>query len=655
MYKHILIFFLLTFSLSNFAQRTCGTMDNLANQEKNNPQLKINIENLEKLIRRYESDPKYRTENILTIPVVFHVIHNGDAIGTNENISDSYINAQIAQLNADYAKLNSDFSQNPSVFQGVAADTKVQFCLAQQDPYGDCTTGIDRQYFSSATWAETAIESTLKPNTIWDASSYFNVWTVIFGGASAGLLGYAQFPGGSNSTDGVVVLYSSVGSLTTPNSTGGVYGYGRTLTHESGHYFNLLHIWGDDSGACTGTDNVSDTPNQGSENYSCPTFPNVSCSNGPNGDMFMDYMDYVDDQCMHMFTTGQKTRMRAVLEGGPRTSLVTSAGCTPATGTCYCAAMGSTSGSKISNVSFAGINKNSTGTRGYENFMTMTGNVNKGQSYTFNSTQTTGSSYQEIVWIDYNQDGDFEDAGEQVWSGSPSGTSYTGSVAIPNSASLGTTRMRVRLYSTNSSYYPNTTPCSYSGRGQVEDYAISIAASLPTEYSKYEVILENNNNAKLSWATTSEIRNKGFQIEMSLNSTNKFVDKGFVAANEDLMYNYYINDLSNGTYYFRLKQLDFDGGFTYSSVKSLTIKDSKSNLSIYPNPTSDLLNISISESKITKPKFRIYNELGDSFQITHSETSFNEFQVDVSHLRNGIYILEVINDNLIEKKRFVIN
>jgi hypothetical protein len=135
-------------------------------------------------------------------------------------------------------------------------------------------------------------------------------------------LGYAAFPGASAWEDGVVIDYKCFG---VGGSAESPYNLGRTATHEVGHWLNLLHIWGDDDGYCTHSDNVGDTPNQGSENYGTPTFPNISCNNGPNGDMFMSYMDYVNDSAMCMFSEGQVERMHASLIG-TRASLLVSLG-----------------------------------------------------------------------------------------------------------------------------------------------------------------------------------------------------------------------------------------------------------------------------------------------------------------------------------------
>jgi hypothetical protein len=109
-----------------------------------------------------------------------------------------------------------------------------------------------------------------------------------------------------------VILNSAFGNIGTATDP---FDLGRTTTHEVGHWLNLFHIWGDDGTGCKGSDLCPDTPNQASENYGKPAFPHISCKNGPNGDMFMNYMDYVDDDAMMMFTSGQAARMNAALNG----------------------------------------------------------------------------------------------------------------------------------------------------------------------------------------------------------------------------------------------------------------------------------------------------------------------------------------------------
>jgi hypothetical protein len=151
----------------------------------------------------------------------------------------------------------------------------------------------------------------------WPCEHYLNLWVAPLGG---GLLGYAQFPGGDPATDGVVVRSTAFGRT---GALAADYALGRTCTHEVGHWLDLLHIWGDDGHSCEGSDAVADTPNQAGPNLGKPAFPSASCGNGPDGDMYMDYMDYVDDAAMTMFTRGQVERMAATL-AGPRASLLQS-------------------------------------------------------------------------------------------------------------------------------------------------------------------------------------------------------------------------------------------------------------------------------------------------------------------------------------------
>jgi hypothetical protein len=192
------------------------------------------------------------------------------------------------------------------------------------------TTGIIRKSTTTTSFTsdDKVKSSTTGGDNAWPSGSYLNIWSCNLGG---GLLGYAQFPGGAAATDGVVLLYSSIGSMVSPG-TATPYQLGRTATHEVGHWLNLRHIWGD---ANCGNDLVGDTPTQQTSNSGCPAFPHVTCSNGTNGDMFMNYMDYTNDACMQMFSVGQSSRMNALFAtGGARISLLNSTGCLPVTNTC---------------------------------------------------------------------------------------------------------------------------------------------------------------------------------------------------------------------------------------------------------------------------------------------------------------------------------
>ncbi len=300
------------------AQRNCGSMEHLQ-QMSTDPQVIEKRQQIEAFTEEWTRN-NGGDRALVTIPVVVHVVYNTTA----ENISDAQVLSQINVLNADFRKLNSDAANVPAAFSGLAADANIEFCLASTDPNGATTTGITRTSTTATSFStnDGVKFSTSGGKNAWDATKYLNIWVCDISG---GILGYAQFPGGSASTDGVVIDYQYYGTTGTATAP---FNKGRTATHEVGHWLNLYHIWGDDGTGCTGTDSVSDTPNQADENYGCPVFPQVSCSNGPNGDMFMNYMDYTDDACMYMFSTGQASRMQALFaSGGFRAGLLTSNGC----------------------------------------------------------------------------------------------------------------------------------------------------------------------------------------------------------------------------------------------------------------------------------------------------------------------------------------
>ncbi len=233
-------------------------------------------------------------DGTVEIPVVFNVLYRTSA----ENISDARLAEQIAVLNADYAGTNTDVSKTPSEFSTVAAgDTKVRFRLVK----------TVRKSTTVRSWKtnDAMKKSSSKGIDATDPTQYFNIWVV---GDMSSILGYATFPESSGLwNDGVVLAAPFVGVT----GASAPYNLGRTATHEVGHYLNLRHIWGD---ANCGSDLVADTPTQTTANYGKPTYPLMNtCGGVSRSVMFMNYMDYVDDAAMFMFSAGQKDRMQAVL------------------------------------------------------------------------------------------------------------------------------------------------------------------------------------------------------------------------------------------------------------------------------------------------------------------------------------------------------
>lgn len=301
-------------------------MEVLKNTLKNNPSLKSKFEAQalrikQEMLTRKLLGQQLRTEaTTIYIPIVFHIVLQDQNL-----VTDAQIQAQIDQLNMDYGGLNADSTKIPSFFKPLYAKTNIQFRLAQRNPNNETSTGIDRVITTTANFglndARVKYTSTGGADA-WDNSRFFNVWITDL---QQPYLGYATFPNGSSAAeDGIVIKYTTL--------PGGIYPYnkGRTLVHESGHFFNLLHIWGDDVG-CNGSDEIDDTPNQGNYTSGCPSDLNRydACSgNTTNGVMYENFMDYTDDACMVMFTLDQKARMETTMSLY-RASLMTSNGADP--------------------------------------------------------------------------------------------------------------------------------------------------------------------------------------------------------------------------------------------------------------------------------------------------------------------------------------
>jgi hypothetical protein len=312
--------------------RTCVTMTLHNELVQASEMYRTNRRNIEAFNTALRRARAARRTEVVRIPVVVHVLHHDPA----QNVSDAQIQSQIAVLNKDFRKLNQDLVKVPEPFRPFIGDAMIEFGLAIRDPGGQPTNGITRTQTSRLVFQpDTAdpnrqiIELDRKIKTVagggaaaWPANRYLNIWVCNMGRDP---LGYAQFPGGAAETDGVVIDFKAFGLGGTAEAP---FDLGRTATHEIGHWFNLLHIWGDDGLECSGSDSVEDTPNQGRSSRDIPVFPQISCNNGPHGDMFMNFMDYTDDAGMQMFTAGQIERMTATLNG-PRASMLSSNGLTP--------------------------------------------------------------------------------------------------------------------------------------------------------------------------------------------------------------------------------------------------------------------------------------------------------------------------------------
>ncbi|WP_337966525.1 zinc metalloprotease [uncultured Flavobacterium sp.] len=279
------------------ARRGCATQEVLEAQLKADPMLAIRMNEIEAYTNKAMLSGKLVNGKV-QIPVVVNVLYKTAA----QNISDAQIQSQIDVLNKDFNALNSDYNSVPALFAGVKANVGISFVLDQ----------IIRKSTTKTSWGtndavKKVAQGGLAPTS---PTTKLNLWACAIGG---GILGYAQFPGGASATDGVVIDSRYFGLSGAANAP---FNLGRTATHEVGHWMNLRHIWGD---ATCGSDLVSDTPTHNEENYGVPAYPHYSTCSGTPVEMTMNYMDYVDDNAMYMFSNGQKSRMAAIfLSGGPR-------------------------------------------------------------------------------------------------------------------------------------------------------------------------------------------------------------------------------------------------------------------------------------------------------------------------------------------------
>jgi len=270
-------------------------------QEKN-PQIRAEYQVFKKKHQIEANDISASKRSVITIPIIVHVIHSGENVGFGSNISMARITEQIDILNQDYGFTNADRQHIPDDFSSDVGKTNIQFCLIQKTPAGDPHSGVNRILYNNIPDIE-YIEEVIKPNTQWNPVKFMNIWVVQL--PSQGILGYSYLPIPSilhTDKDGIVIDTDKFGIV-------GSQIKGRTATHEVGHYLGLHHPWGEVE-SCTSDDGISDTPNCRGPYFGCPTHPQVSCG---SLDMSMNFMDYVDDPCMYMFTKGQGALMYQVL------------------------------------------------------------------------------------------------------------------------------------------------------------------------------------------------------------------------------------------------------------------------------------------------------------------------------------------------------
>ncbi len=437
---------------------------------------------------------------VYKIPIVVHVIHLGEAVGSGTNISDAQIQSAIDNLNQAY--------RNQSPYTGV--DIEVEFALAQRDPNCNATSGINRvngagvsDYSTNGlTTSGTDNEVTIKALSKWPNTTYYNVWVVAgidgnMGGG--GVQGFAYFPGASSSVDGTVILYNSFGYDPSGSLGYNLKSYTRlnvTTLHELGHAFNLYHTFeGDGSGSTCPTGNqcgggagdcCGDTPPHMRSNSDCDASGTNSCDGGSSKSLYVhNFMDYASDACQTEFTSDQKTRMRAAIIAS-RSGLVNSLATVAPSGSlplAACIPVVVNSGSFATGVYGFTFNDLdiSSGTTfqdgGYVDrtcyFQTT---VNAGSNYPMTVNTGTANVHDVAVYIDLNNDGDFTDSGETMFTSNNVTGVHSGTISIPASPPITGSVLRMRVLA---DFGGGTIsgPCDNPDYGQAEDFGIVISSA----------------------------------------------------------------------------------------------------------------------------------------------------------------------------------
>lgn len=575
------------------------------------------------------------TDNVYSIPVVVHVIHNGDPYGVQENIRDEQVLSQITVLNQDFRRMlgTPGFNVNP-----VGADTEIEFCMAKRDPDGNPTTGINRVQRPENTWSETAIQSTLKPQTIWDPTRYFNIWVVNFTGGQ--LLGYAQFPTGSGlpglpstgaaNTDGVVIGYQFFGSsaIYPQGNYSAPFDRGRTATHEVGHFFGLRHIWGD--GGCEADDFCNDTPNSASASEGCP-FGKTTCG---SLDMIENYMDYSDDACMNVFTNDQKIRMMAVLQNSPRrASLLTSNACAPPN-------LELDAGLSVGDLNIDNCQTNFAPTLVLSN---------------------GGSTAITSVDISYNLTGS-----------APQTFNWTGNLA--NGQNTNITLPNITTAPGNQTFNATITAVN----GGADDFVNNNSVSQAFTFAVANVtevtfkLQQDNFGTETTWNLKNSAGTTLYSGGPYTNSQNPALITQTWSLQNNQCYTFTINDsygdgicCEYGNGYYEILSgstvIAEGGSFSNTDIKRFSINllstndfEIFGNLYLYPNPSKDVVNIAMNESLGLPESYVIYNTLG---QIVGQKVvnSAADLSINTSNLSNGVYLIKVTKENTSKTLQFIKN
>lgn len=686
--KQLLLLSALLFAVASFSQPVCGFDGVHSARMQNDPLYKKSVEATEKNIQQYIAKHKAtlsaRTTGTgtvyYTIPVVVHVLHTGGAVGSTYNPTDAQIQGAINYLNQVY---NGTYPGT----QGVG-DLQVQFALAVRDPYCNTTSGIERINASSVSGYSTGGVSTnpgttpgvdelsIKNLSRWDTYSYYNIWVVNKidgkdGTAGSFTAGYAYFPGSSPAYDGTIMLATQMAS-------------GRkTLPHEIGHAFGLYHVFEGSANSTTcpantdcssngdrvcDTDPITYNQSGGIIDFSCRSGVNTCTGTSYSNNTEANYMNYTT--CYNLFTAGQKARILAYAGSALRKSLSTSIALTPTYPiTSYsnpvaasCSPVTSADGlsanyAGILNIELNNRNLSSSTARNDNGYVNGTASclnliqLTRGGTYSFAATVLGANTEQLAAWIDYNNDGIFDNATEQIhFNGNiPKGSGATsGNFTIPSSATLNTV-LRMRVIDEVSTLYGAgaiADGCFNPELGQAEDYPVIISAgTLPVTLVNFEGMLKNN-AVLLSWKTAFEQELRNFDIEKSVEGA-PFQKIGTVKAagwsTSPQVYSFTDGHVSETNYY-RLRLTNMNGSSSFSPAISIRAGRLRQNVRVVNNPFHSDLELGFSNAG-SQVKLQLISTTG----ILLAEKSLTSVQGQIrwnlpANLSKGTYLVKAVAD-----------
>jgi hypothetical protein len=695
------------FTISQTITEQCAT--DIIHQQKmaNDSVYRQSIIKAEEIIQAgitHAHSVRFGVNDTIIIPVVVHVLHLGEAVGTGTNISDAQINSSIDNLNHVFSNGN-----------GNSEDLKIKFALAVRDPNCLATNGINRIDASGipgyaadgvSDGGAGADEDVLKDLSKWPTDQYLNFWIVteIAGNNGGfGIQGWASLPfNWVNPYAGSVMMYSVFGYDPANTNGWGVGGAGLnsggengTVIHEVGHFLGLYHTFQGDGGggACPGdatvgtdSDGCADTDPHRRNASVCPAngTANLCVGGGVMDEVKLNYMDY--SSCASLkFTSDQKDRMRStMLNIIGRKELVTSskglvppppfvpntkvAPSTPITSnlTGNFGGIGDISIGYVSNTSTFSSkwDNDNFGGSGYLDFAQECGMVLEttiGESIDLVIEPVSTNSQGAKVWVDYDDSGTF-DASEVVYEETTvhashagfTGT-FNGSFVIPASATT-EKYLRIRVLVDRANLIGAVNDGDHtSDIGQTEDYAMFISpVPLKIEMSEFTATIKSS-QVNLYWVTKSETNNDYFSIEHSVDGIN-FITIGKVngAGNStgELNYQFIHSNPTIGINYYRIKDVDFDGKEEFSSIRKVVYKDNEL-ISIYPNPFKNEINIKLADNQSKPVGYSIMDVTGRILQEKQFDSYHKSANItlDLNDLPKGIYYINLnINGTILTKK-----